>query len=125
MSTIVQNRDARGRFARLAPRAVRVRNFYVRAIARKRGLREPGDAELARLQADVTLSAAVGWWEQVQREEGLLPQEYDEAVGVDWQDVMIKVAVIAAFVMFTLVAFPGEIAGSGAGARIWPLLFIR
>ena len=112
MSTIVRSREPHGRRAPLTARAVRVRNFYVRAIARKRGLRAPADAELAGLQADATLSAAVGWWEQVQRAEGVTPRDFGvDVVSGGWSAILIKVAAIAAFVIFALVAFPGEIAG--------------
>ena len=112
MSTTVRSREPHGRHAPLAARAVRVRNFYVRAIARKRGLREPADAELSGLQADLSLSAAVGWWEQVQREEGLLPQDLnDEAVRNYWSGVLIKAAAIAGLVIFALIGFPGELGG--------------
>ena len=112
MSTIVRSREPRGRSTPLTARAVRVRNYYVRAIARKRGLREPADADLSRLNTDATLSAAVGWWEQVQREEGALPRElYDEASATDWSGIAIKAAAITAFVIFALMGFPSELAG--------------
>ena len=75
MSTTIRNKRDFARNAPLAPRAVRARNVWVRAIARKRGLREPADAELALLQPHMTLSAAVRWWEQVQREEGPAAQD--------------------------------------------------
>ena len=112
MSTIVRSREPRGRRTPLTARAVRVRNFYVRAIAKKRGLREPAETELSQLLPDVTLSAAVGWWEQVQRAEGALPQElYDDGAGTDWTALLVKAAAITAFVVFALIAFPREIAG--------------
>ena len=119
MSTIVRSREPRGRGTPLTGRAVRVRNFYVRAIARKRGLREPADAELSSLLPDVTLSAAVLWWEEVQREEGASPHGgYGDPLATARSHMMLKALAISAMIIFALLAFPGEIAGSGANASI-------
>jgi hypothetical protein len=113
MSTIVRSREPRGHGTALTARAVRVRNFYVRAIAKKRGLREPADAELSELLPDVTLSAAVGWWEQVQRAEGAVMQDWPaEPIGTEWRALIVRAVAIAGFVVFALIAFPGEIAGA-------------
>jgi hypothetical protein len=112
MSTIVRSREPRGSTP-LTARAVRVRNYYVRAIARKRGLREPADAELSQLLPDVTLSAAVGWWEHVQRAEGAAVQDaLPDAVGTEWRGLIVRAVAITAFVVFALIAFPREIAGA-------------
>ena len=81
-------------------------------IAGKRGLQEPAPSDLAHLQTDVTLSAAVSWWEQVQRKQRAAPADVDaEAYASERSNVMIKVAAISVLVFLALLAFPREVAG--------------
>ena len=112
MSTTVRSRDAHRGDLPLAPRAVRVRDTFLRIIARKRGLPEPTAADLAQLQADSTLTSAIRWWERVQREMDARPHRIDTLAPVTTRsNLVLKIASITILVMLSLLAFPREAAG--------------
>ena len=112
MSTTVRSRDAHRRDLPLAPRAVRIRNVCLRAIARKRGLPEPAASDLAELQPDVTLASAIRWWERVQREMDTASRGVDAlAPETTRSNLLLKIASITVLVVLSLLAFPREAAG--------------
>ncbi len=112
MSTIVRSREPHRADLPLAPRAVRIRNVCLRTIARKRGLPEPTASDLAQLQADDTLAAAIRWWERTQRETDAMPAAIDPlSPDAGGSNLVLKIASITVLVLLSLLAFPREAAG--------------
>jgi hypothetical protein len=90
---------------RLSPRAVRVRNRCLAALAARRSLPTPTDADIAAIGDDVRLSEAWAQWQTARTPKSPVEAAAPSAkrVPTKWRPRMIKISAVAAAAMLGFV----------------------